>query len=181
MVEYSALDIRKKRIRTMKGRGEKACACTIVYLGKQGLSFRGYRHEAAHAPKDNNINHGNVLELVKLGNKSQNSFKTSKRRKDNGKIVGSYGHGSFVTFFSHDITTRITQIIRDLLHESIAEEVKLAGMFSVEMDTIQDVTTQDQGSMVLRYMTDMFRSGFYLSSNQRLALELLCYLFPRIP
>ena len=137
-----------------------------MYLGKQGLAFRRQRHEAAHALKDNDVNHGNVLELVKLVAESddrlkehidrvvETSKKTLLKRQNDGKIAGNYGRGSFVTFLSHDITTRIIQIIRDFIKEFIAEEVKLAGMFSVEMDTTQNVTTQDQCSIVLRYVHD---------------------------
>ena len=84
----------------------------------------------------------------------ETSKKTLLKCQNDGKIAGNYGRGSFVTFLSHDITTRIIQIIRDFIQESIAEEVKLAGMFSVEMDTTQDVTTQDQCSIVLRYVHD---------------------------
>lgn len=52
------------------------------------------------------------------------------------------------------MTTRIIRIIRDLIQGSIAEEVKSAGMFSVEMDSTQDVTTQDQCSIAVRYVND---------------------------
>ena len=83
----------------------------------------------------------------------ETSKKTLLKRQNDGKIVGNYGRGSLVTFLCHDITTRISQLIHDFIQESIAE-VKLAGMFSVEMDTTQDVTTQDQSSIVLRYVHD---------------------------
>ena len=36
----------------------------------------------------------------------------------------------------------------------IVNEARRAGMFSVEMDTTQDITTQDQCSIVLRYVHD---------------------------
>ena len=90
-----------------------------MYLGKQGLAFRRQRHEAAHALKDNDFNHGNFLELVKLVAESddrlkehidrvvETSKKTLLKRQNDGKIAGNYGRGSFVTFLSHDITTRI--------------------------------------------------------------------------
>ena len=106
-------------------------------------------HEAAHALTDDDVNHGNFLdflELVKLVAESDNRLKehidrvveankkTLLKRQKDGKVDGNYGRGSLVTSFSHDITTRIIQIIRDFIQESIAEEVKSAGMFSAEMD-----------------------------------------------
>ena len=56
------------------------------------------------------------------------------------------------TFLSHDLTSRIVRILCDLVQESIVREVKEVGMFSVELDTTQDIMTQDQCSIVLRYV-----------------------------
>ena len=50
------------------------------------------------------------------------------------------------------MTSRIFRIICDLVQESIARELKEAGMFSVELDTTQDIMTQDQCSIVFRYV-----------------------------
>ena len=84
----------------------------------------------------------------------ETSRKALLKRQREGKTYGNYGRGSLVTFLSHDITTRIIRIIRDFIQESIAGEVKSAGMFSVEMDTTQYITTQDQCSIVVRYVYD---------------------------
>ena len=78
--------------------------------------------------------------------------KALNKRISAGQQSGNYGRGSLVTFLSHDITSRIVRIIRDLVQESIVREVKEAGMFSVELDTTQDIMTQDQCSIVLRYV-----------------------------
>ena len=59
-----------------------------------------------------------------------------------------------MTFLSHDITSRIINIVKDFIQGTIVNEAKKAGMFSVEMDTRQDITTQDQCSIVLRYVHD---------------------------
>ena len=85
---------------------------------------------------------GNVFMLAIENQEMTTTLKTSKRRK----TEGNYSCGSLIT--------RIAQIIRDFIQESIAEKVKLVGTFSVEMDTTQDVTTQDQCSIVLRYVHD---------------------------
>ena len=67
-----------------------------------------------HALTDDNVNHGNILELVKLVAESDNrlkehidrvveaSKKTLLKRQKDGKVDGNYGRGSLVTIFSHD-------------------------------------------------------------------------------
>eukprot|EP00795_Rhopilema_esculentum_P006621 gene6621-12157_t len=77
----------------------------------------------------------------------------TKRAKD-GNHNGNYGRGSLVTFLSHDITNRIINIVKGFIRGTIVNEARRAGMFSVEMDTTQDITTQDQCSIVLRYVHD---------------------------
>lgn len=42
-----------------------------------------------------------------------------------------------------------------LIQQSIAEEVKEAGMYSVQLDTTQDLTSKNQCAIVLRYLTDV--------------------------
>ena len=118
MVDNSALDIRKREVEQRRAVVQRLVRI-IMYLGKQGLAFRGYRHEDAHALKDNDVNHGNFLELVKLVAESddrlkehidrivETSRKTRLKRENDRKIVGNYGRGSLVTFLSHGITTRI--------------------------------------------------------------------------
>ena len=61
-----------------------------------------------------------------------------------GQQSGNNGRGSLVTFLSHDIC--------DLVQESIVREVKEVGMFSVELYTTQDIMTEDQCTIVLRYV-----------------------------
>ena len=38
--------------------------------------------------------------------------------------------------------------------DNIGTEIQKAGMFTVQLDTTQDITAQDQCSVVLRYVTD---------------------------
>ena len=100
MVDNSALDIRKREVEQKRAVVQRLVHI-ITYLEKQGLAFCGYRHEAAHALKDD-VNHGNFLELVKLVGESDNHLKEHIDR-----VVGTNGRGCFITFLSYDITTRI--------------------------------------------------------------------------
>ena len=106
-----------------------------MFLGKQGLAFRGYRHEAAHALTDDDVNHGNFLELVKLVAESDNCLKEhidrvvepSKKtllKCQDGKVDGNYVPGNRFQSRHHNQN-----------YSNLAEEGKSAGMFSVEMDT----------------------------------------------
>lgn len=45
--------------------------------------------------------------------------------------------------------------VKLLIQESISSEIQEAGMFSVQIDTTQDITSQDQCSVILRYVTDV--------------------------
>ena len=77
MVDNSALDIRKREVEQRRAVVQRLVR-SIMFLGKQGLAFRGYRHEAAHALTDDDVNHGNFLdflELVKLVAESDNRLK----------------------------------------------------------------------------------------------------------
>ena len=73
-VDNSALDIKKREVQQRRAVVQRVVRI-IMYLGKQGLAFRGHRHEAAHALKDNDVNHGNFLELVKLVAESDDRLK----------------------------------------------------------------------------------------------------------
>ena len=168
IVSMAGLSVSGKRKKEIQDRRAvvKKLVRIILFIGKKGLAYRGKRHEGAHELRDDTVNHGNYLELVKLIAESDEKLnehidkivQTSKRalakRAKDGKHDGNYGRGSLVTFLSHDITNRIINIVKDFIQGTIIDEAKRAGMFSVEMDTTQDITTQDQCSIVLRYVHD---------------------------
>ncbi len=55
---------------------------------------------------------------------------------------------------SNDAITTITQIIKHLIQDSIVKDVKEAGMFSIELDSTQDVSAHEQCSLVLRFVKE---------------------------
>ncbi len=61
------------------------------------------------------------------------------------------GRGSLVTFLSKTTVNNVITTIQHIIQECIAKEVREAGMFSVQIDTTQDITTHDQCSIVIRY------------------------------
>ena len=60
-------------------------------------------------------------------------------------------NGSLVTFLSKTTISKLTEIIKDIIQRMISKEIQETKIFSVEIDTTQDVSCQDQCSIILRY------------------------------
>ena len=69
--------------------------------------------------------------------------------------TGAKGRGSLVTLLSKDTFNKVVDIISQLIKATIAEEVRQAGICSVQIDTTQDISSKDQCSIILRYVTDV--------------------------
>lgn len=67
---------------------------------------------------------------------------------------GGGGRGSLVTLLSKHTVNKVIDIIRLLMQRTISSKVRNAGMFSIQLDTTQDMTSKDQCEVVLRYVTD---------------------------
>lgn len=65
------------------------------------------------------------------------------------------GRGSLVTLLSKTTVNKIINVIKVLIQDVIATEVQEAGMFSVQIDTTQDLTSKDQCAVVLHYVTNV--------------------------
>jgi hypothetical protein len=59
-----------------------------------------------------------------------------------------------VTFLSHYTIDNIISIISNLIKSTITKKVNEANMFSVLLDTTQDISVIDQCSIVLQFVTD---------------------------
>ena len=69
--------------------------------------------------------------------------------------MGSKGRGSLVTMMSKTTANKVIEVIRMLIQQTVAVEMRKAGMFSIQMGTTQDLTSKDQCAVVLRYVTDV--------------------------
>jgi len=130
----------------------------IKLIGKCGLSIRGKRNEAAYLLNNESVDHGNFLELIILLSKYDvvlnehlNSVikKSEKQHNRNSK-----GRGNLVTFLSHYTTDNIINIISNLIKSTISKKIKEANIFSVLLDTTQDISVMDQCSIFVRYVVD---------------------------
>lgn len=137
----------------------------VKVIGKRGLTYRGTKSEAAYTLDDMSIDHGNFLELIILLGKydvcmkehlTECIEKSKKMHQAQGK-----GRGSVVTFLSKTTVIKVISTVQQLIQETIAKEVTEAGMFSVQIDTTQDITSQEQCSIVLRYVKDTVQERLF--------------------
>lgn len=131
----------------------------VKVIGRRGLSYQGDKSEAAYTLENDAANHGTFLELVLLLSKFDiclqthvNSCIENNKRLHNS---GAKGRGSLVTLLSKTTVNTVIKAIGRLIKENIAAEVKEAGMYSIQIDTTQDITTKDQCSVIIRYVTDV--------------------------
>lgn len=137
----------------------------LKLIGKQGLSFRG-KVESAHTLDDESVNHGNFLEIILMLKKydailekhlsnvitKSKIHQSKKPNKNQEQKKISKGRGGQVTFLSNNTIGNIFKFIKEEIKRKICEEVKLAGKYSILMDTTIDVSGLDQCAYVLRYV-----------------------------
>ncbi|KAF7645646.1 hypothetical protein LDENG_00200640, partial [Lucifuga dentata] len=132
----------------------------IKVTGKWGLSYRGgFDSEAAYTLENTTADHRTFLELVLLLSKYDMCQKEHlthciEKSKTLHK-AGGKGRGSLSSFLSKSTVNMRIDIICIIIQETIAEDVREAGIYSVQIDTTQDIMSKDQCSIILRYVTDI--------------------------
>lgn len=134
----------------------------IIFLAKQGLAFRGHRNETFKdfCNDDDSTNSGNFLALVRLVlkydpiltkhiGKCTSNDKLLRLNDQNEKMRG---RGAFVTFLSKTFVNKIINIIGEQFQNKIAENVNEAGIFSIKVDSTQDVSVKYKLSICVRYV-----------------------------
>lgn len=128
----------------------------LKFISKQGLGFRGKRNEAI-GDLNKSGNHGNFLELVKLVSMYNPVLKnhlTNCMEKSRATNT-SKGRGSLVTFLSNQTFNKLLDISKEFVTEQTVNEINQnGGQFGIECDTTQDVSTKDQASIVVRYISE---------------------------
>lgn len=157
---------------------------TIKLIGKRGLSYRATA-EAAYTLEDKNLDHGNFLEILLLLSKFDPLLKNhldtviKKSKKKHQGATSSKGRGGFVTLISKTTVNNIICVISTLLKKGIAQEIRDAGMFSIQLDTTQDINVSDQCSIIIRYVTDVVHERLVAvvnctSTTGKALCELVC-------
>lgn len=78
------------------------------------------------------------------------SIDKSKKMHQSGPKERSF----LVIFLPARTISSITATIQQLIQDSTVEDIIKAEMFSVQIGTPQDITSQDQCSVILRYVTN---------------------------
>lgn len=146
--------LNKKRLQQSNKNREilKRIIETIKVIGKRGLSYRGL-HESAKTLLDLNLDHGNFLELILLISKFDPILKFHIEDAVKNSNL-SKGRGNFITFLSKTTVNHIIDIIHSVIKETISKEIKESEMYSIQIDTTQDINAEDQCSIILRYVND---------------------------
>ncbi|XP_022182803.1 zinc finger MYM-type protein 6-like [Myzus persicae] len=125
------------------------------------MSYRSHTNESSYTLVNNNVSHGNFLELLCLISKFddvlrhhlENVINKSKNRLESNSTI-TKGRGNLITFISKTTVTYIIQILKSLIQEKIVADIKEAGIYSIQIDSTQDVSVKDQLSIIIRYVTD---------------------------
>jgi hypothetical protein len=133
----------------------------ILYLAKQNIAFRG------HNEKETSSNRGNFLELlntISTFDPIMENFLTSKKVKHGTKR-------SHKTYLSPESQNRFINLLASRLREHIANIVKTAMFYSLQVDSTRDVAGHEQLSLILRIASSngsaqQYFLGFYQCASQ---------------
>ncbi|KAL4091506.1 hypothetical protein QTP88_026182 [Uroleucon formosanum] len=138
--------LHKKKIEVTKNRNILQRVIDVIKLiGKRGLSYRGHRNEGADSLNDSTLDHGNFLDILLLLKKydvvlSEHIDSITKNASVNYKKGKGKGRGASLTFISKTTVNMVIDSISYLMKKSISDEIRDAVMFSVQLDTTQDIS-----------------------------------------
>ncbi len=155
LLQNESLNLRNEQIQFRRD-VFKRIIDVIKLIGKCGLSYRGKRNEAAYLLDHSELEHGVALEILLLLRKYDstlnlhltNVIAESKKAHDDGNKKRT----NFLTFISKTTLNYVIEAIRTLMQKTISAEVNEAGMYSIQIDTTQDISVKDQCSIVVRYV-----------------------------
>jgi hypothetical protein len=129
----------------------------IKLIDKRGLSYRGHRNEGAENLNDFSLDHGNFLNILLLSKKydvflSEHIDSITKSVSANHERGKGKGRGASLTFIYKSTVNMVIDSISHFMKKSISDEIRDVVMFSVHLDTTQDISVQDQSSIILRYV-----------------------------
>lgn len=139
----------------------------IKLIGKRGLSFRG-AYESAKDLANPNVSHGNFLDILLLLAKydaplDEHIKLVIKKASDNK----TPGRSQNVTLLSKTLANYVIKSISILIKKQISEDIKMSGMYSIQIDTSQDVSVSDICSIIVRYVSSTYKSGVEPAIHER--------------
>ncbi|KAI6656207.1 hypothetical protein LOD99_1540 [Oopsacas minuta] len=137
-----ATNIRKSQV-IQKHKAMERIIDILMFIGKRGLSYRGNKAESAFLLDDPLIDHVHLDKVI-----------CESKKRHSSLCEGQKGRGSLITLIYKTTLNYILEAIHQLQLDLIVQEVKKAGIYSIQIDTTQDITTTDQCSVIIRYVTD---------------------------
>ena len=128
----------------------------VKMIGKRETSYRGTGSlEAVSTLCDEKVDHGTFLETVLLLAKYDNILKCHlenaiKKCLQNKPDQHKHNRANRNTFISKTAVNSITAIISKLMKKEILNSVREAGIYSVQIDSTQDITSINKCSVILR-------------------------------
>ena len=113
----------------------------VLFLGKQGLAFRGHREDGEYFDDPNN-NPGNFKALLKL--------LESLGNEDISYLLRTAPRNS--TYTSKTICEQIIDVIGEAVTDKLLGDVKKADFFSILADEALDISKKEQMALVLRFV-----------------------------
>ena len=129
----------------------------VKMTGKRGTSCRGTGSlEAVSTLYNEKVDHGTFLETALLFAKYDNILKCHlenvfKKYLQNKPDKHKHNRANRNTFISKTTVNSIIAIISKLMKEEISNSVREAGIYSVQIDSTQDIASTDKCSVILRF------------------------------
>lgn len=149
----------------------------VKLIRKRGMSFRG-EYKSTKDLSDPNVSHGNFLNIVLL--LAKYDFTLNKHVQSvikQANMNKTPGRSQQVTLVSKTTITYIVKSISKLIKKNISEEINLAGMYSIQIDTTQDISVIDICSVAIKYISQNNLQSSELTVCERVT----SFLRPKIP
>lgn len=120
----------------------KSIAETVIFLGRQGLSFRGHRDDSPALAENPCSNHGNFLALLQFRVQSgdcvlEEHLKTAAKN---------------AIYTSKTTQNEFISICGNLIQRKILKKIQEVGFFSVIADEATDIANEEQLSISIRFL-----------------------------
>ena len=124
----------------------------MIFLGRQGLSFRGHRDDSPAVEENPCANHGNFLPAG------------DSILEDHLKTAASNA-----IYTSKTIQNKLISICGDLIRRKILQRIRKVGFFSIIADKATDVANDEQLSISIHFVDGDLPSERFLSFNECLS------------
>ena len=135
----------------------QSIAETVIFLGRQGLSFRGHRDDSSVIQDEVfESDHGNFLALLQFRVQAGDSVLEQHLQTAAGNAL----------YTSKTIQNEVITICGDLIRGKILQKIKKASFFTVIADEATDASNDEQLSVSIRFVDDGKPSERFLAFHK---------------